>query len=142
MQAGLYSAQCRRWYPANSPWRRQSIENAPLRRLGLFSPRFQERLPAPTVHRREPLFRIRNDWLQKNSLRNAPHAHHIALETKFARQPHSLAAPVAKQFRQSALGHGRLPYLIYIINLYPWARAVRTARDDVAGVYFGAWHKT
>src|SRR5258708_535481 len=95
------------------------MENAPLRRLGLFSPRFQKGLPAPAVHRREPLFRIRNHWLQQQALRHPPHPHRISLEPKLPRQPHCLAAPVAKQFRHSALAHvGHLRSIVYTINLY------------------------
>src|ERR1700676_4454994 len=101
-----------------------SIENAPLLRLGLFSPRFQERLPAPAVHRREPLLRIRNHRLQQHALRHPPHSHRVPFKAEFSRQPHRLAAPILKKFRHSTLSHGRLQSW-YISHIYTTSLSTR-----------------
>lgn len=52
----------------------------------------------------EPLFGVRDDRFQHDSITFFANAHFVALEAKFLRQAHGLAVTVAKEL--SGLGHG------------------------------------
>src|SRR6266700_4849468 len=57
------------------------------------------------VQLRKPLRGIRDERLQEHSLRHPAHPNLTALKAKLARQPHGLAASIAKQFGNSHIRH-------------------------------------
>jgi len=52
---------------------------------------------------------IRDERFQEHSLRHAAHANLTALKAKLARQPHGLAASIAKQLGNSRIRHWATP---------------------------------
>src|SRR3981081_315294 len=65
-------------------------------------------LPKP-VQLRKPLGGIRDERFQEHSLRHAAHPNLTALKAKLARQPHGLAASIAKQLGNSRIRHWAIP---------------------------------